>query len=153
MQSLFRRPRSRPPKPRPHFAHLGKKRGAFRAGPIRPRPQMCIRDRPTAEPTETPAPADPFAAAPGYLAQNAARYADYAALHPEFTPQQAVTYVNIGLDREFYTQVETVADPDSLLVLCNKYHQLPDGYEPADLTQISAAPVSYTHLDVYKRQA
>ena len=95
--------------------------------------------QPTAEPTETPVSADPFAAAPGYLAQNAVRYADYAALHPEFTPQQAVTYVNIGLDREFYTQVETVADPDNLLVLCNKYHQLPDGYEPADLTQISAA--------------
>ncbi|MBC5581578.1 M15 family metallopeptidase [Anaerofilum sp. BX8] len=101
----------------------------------------------SAAPTEPPAPAgspaptpaaDPFADVPGYRQPEAARYAEYAALHPEFTAEQTVVYVNIGLDREFYTGVETVADPDSLLVLCNKYHQLPDGYEPADLTRISA---------------
>ena len=48
-----------------------------------------------------------------------------------------VSYVNIGLDQPFYTGVNTMSDPNNLLVLCNKYHQLPDGYEPSDLVQIS----------------
>lgn len=91
--------------------------------------------QPTAEPTPTP---DPYAGAAGYRAENAARYADYAAQNPGLAAQQVVSYVNIGLDRPFYTEVETIADPDNLLVLCNKYHQLPDGYEPANLVQISA---------------
>ena len=92
---------------------------------------------PSPEPAPTPTP-DPFAETTGYRTENAGRYADYAAQNTALTAQQVVSYVNIGLDRPFYTEVETVADPDSLLVLCNKYHQLPDGYEPSDLVQISA---------------
>lgn len=84
-----------------------------------------------------PAVDDPFAAAAGYRTENAVRYADYAAENPDLTTQQVVSYVNIGLDTPFYSGVETIADPDNLLVLCNKYHQLPDGYEPSDLVQIS----------------
>ncbi len=97
--------------------------------------------QPTAAPTPSPTPeaeTDPYAAAAGYREENAERYADYAAQNPGLAAQQVVSYVNIGLDRPFYTEVETIADPDNLLVLCNKYHQLPDGYEPADLVQISS---------------
>lgn len=91
------------------------------------------------DPGDVSEPASSFAGTDGYLAAQEERYAAYRAKHGELTPQQVVTYVNIGLDREFYTDVETIADPDDLLVLCNKYHKLPDGYEPDDLVRISAA--------------
>ena len=75
----------------------------------------------------------------GYRAENAARYTAYAAQNPSLTAQKVVSYVNIGLDQPFYTGVNTISDPNNLLVLCNKYHQLPDGYEPPDLVQVSSA--------------
>lgn len=79
-----------------------------------------------------------FADQQGYREENAQRYAAWAQAHPEHTPAQTVGYVNVGLDQEFYSQVNEIEDPDNLLVLCNKYHKLPDGYEPADLTEIQA---------------
>ena len=110
------------------------------AGSSNPQSGSVSSSQPAAEPTPSPSPeaGDPYAAAEGYREENAARYADYAAQNPGLAAQQVVSYVNIGLDRPFYTEVETIADPDNLLVLCNKYHQLPDGYEPANLVQISA---------------
>ena len=47
--------------------------------------------------------------------------------------EDVVTYVNINLDLPVYTDTLEVDDPNSLLVLVNKYHYLPDGYEPDDL--------------------
>ena len=101
-------------------------------------------------PEAVPAPLSAFAQEEGYRLSHEERYTAYAAEHSSLTAQQVVTYVNIGLDREFYTEVETISDPDDLLVLCNKYHKLPDGYEPADLVQISGEHSNGG--DVYKRQ-
>lgn len=94
----------------------------------------------TPSPTEMPvaAPVSGFAQAIGYREENATRYEAYAAQRPDDTPQQTVAYVNIGLDREFYTEVEEIAEPGDLLVLCNKYHKLPDGYKPSELVQITS---------------
>ena len=107
-----------------------------------PQSQPVSSAQPTPTPSPDPAPTptpDPFAETIGYRTENAGRYADYAAQNTALTAQQVVSYVNIGLDRPFYTEVETIDDPDHLLVLCNKYHQLPGGYEPADLVAISSA--------------
>ena len=107
-----------------------------------PSPTPSPVSTPAATPTPTPEPTpepDPYADVTGYRAENTERYAAYAEQNPDLAAQQVVSYVNIGLDRPFYTEVETIADPDHLLVLCNKYHQLPDGYEPADLVAISSA--------------
>ena len=34
--------------------------------------------------------------------------------------EDVVTYVNIGLDKDYYTDVNDISNPDDLLVLCNK---------------------------------
>ncbi|WP_195985643.1 M15 family metallopeptidase [Clostridium sp. D33t1_170424_F3] len=81
--------------------------------------------------------ADPYAACLHYLESNRADYLAYQQKHPELEAWDVVTQVNIGLNRPFYTDIQTVADPDSLLVLCNKYWKLPDGYAPADLRSLS----------------
>lgn len=65
-------------------------------------------------------------------------YDAYQAEHPSFSSQQVVTLVNSGLNRPFYTEIEPVSDPDSLLVLVNKYHSLSETYVPSDLTQLQS---------------
>ena len=57
----------------------------------------------------------------------------------DYTYDDVVTYVNIGMDLPVYTDTIEVSDPDSLLVLVNKYHYLPDGYEPDDLGYVPGA--------------
>jgi len=81
---------------------------------------------------------DAFAACGNYHPERRAEYEAYQAEHPELTVPQAVTFVNIGLNRPFYTGIEEIEDPNSILVLCNKYHALPEGYAPEDLIQLSA---------------
>ena len=49
---------------------------------------------------------------------------------PETSPEEAVVRVNIGLDGTFYGDVSQAEEPESLSVLVNKYHPLPDGYVP-----------------------
>lgn len=51
--------------------------------------------------------------------------------------QEAVTKVNIGLDIDFYSQIETIKNPDSYTTLLNKYRALPENYAPKDLTPLS----------------
>ncbi len=50
-----------------------------------------------------------------------------------------VTYVNINLDKDFYTETKEVQDPDSLLVLVNKYNHLPSNYKPKDIVYVPGA--------------
>ncbi|MBE5966622.1 MAG: D-alanyl-D-alanine carboxypeptidase family protein [Lachnospiraceae bacterium] len=54
----------------------------------------------------------------------------------QYTWEEVITYVNIGLDHDFYTNSTPVYDPDCLTVLVNKYHPLPKNYVPKDLEQI-----------------
>lgn len=51
--------------------------------------------------------------------------------------ETVVTYVNIGLDKDFYTFYDEIKEIDSYTVLINKYHKLPDNYEPNDLVSLS----------------
>lgn len=44
--------------------------------------------------------------------------------------------MKIGLNREFYTEYAEIAEPDRMIVLVNKYRQLPMEYEPCDLERI-----------------
>ena len=57
----------------------------------------------------------------------------------DYSYEDVVTYVNINLDLPVYTDTIEVEDADSLLVLVNKYHYLPDGYEPDDLGYVPGA--------------
>ncbi len=50
--------------------------------------------------------------------------------------QEAVLKVNIGLDHDFYTQIEEIEDKEDYQVLVNKYRTLKE-YEPKDLKSLS----------------
>lgn len=58
------------------------------------------------------------------------RYRAWAEANPQLTTEQVVLAVNIGLDKEFYEDTDLVSQPDSLTVLVNKYHALPQDYVP-----------------------
>ena len=63
------------------------------------------------------------------------RYEDYKEKH-NCTLEEAVLKVNIGLDHDFYTQIDTATNINEYIVLVNKYHSIND-YEPTDLKTLS----------------
>ena len=65
-----------------------------------------------------------------YYAENLERYLDYRQRNLNLTTAEVVLRVNIGLDKPFYSDVEEIVNPVSLLVLCNKYNMLPANYIP-----------------------
>ena len=90
------------------------------------------------EPESEPEAVDALAACGNYRADLRSAYDAYQLANPALTPQEVVAQVNLGLTRPFYTEIVTVAEPDDLLVLCNKYRALPKDYEPSDLTALTA---------------
>jgi len=68
---------------------------------------------------------------------NLKRYLDY--YHKDKKDiETTLTYVNIGLDNEYYTSVKEIEDQDSILVLVNKYNSLKSDYVPKDLENINS---------------
>ena len=65
------------------------------------------------------------------------RYLEYAK-NNELDYQDVVTYVNIGLDNDYYTNMVKIEKQDDPLVLVNKYHALNSNYVPNDLEVISS---------------
>ncbi len=63
------------------------------------------------------------------------RYENYYK-ETNFDINTVVTYVNIGLDQEQYTNISQILNPGELNVLVNKYNQLPSDYIPEDLVSI-----------------
>lgn len=63
------------------------------------------------------------------------RYITYYNTH-EYNYIDAITYVNIGLDNNYYTNVINIDNQDDLNVLVNKYHTLDDDYVPTDLVDV-----------------
>lgn len=79
------------------------------------------------------------------------RYDRYKALYPYYSCEDIVTFVNIGLDRPFYSAIQKVSDPGSITVLVNKYRQLKETYTPNDLEVI--APCYNTGGLMLRREA
>ena len=65
------------------------------------------------------------------------RYLDYGD-KSQLDYQDVVTYVNIGLDHDYYTNMIKIEKEDDPLVLVNKYHMLSSNYVPSDLEVISS---------------
>lgn len=65
------------------------------------------------------------------------RYINYHVKMPDYSMQDVVFRVNLGLDYPFYENVTTIAHPYELLVLVNKYHQLPAGFKQYNLVNMS----------------
>lgn len=66
------------------------------------------------------------------------RYLSYREAAPELSLEDVVTYVNIGLDTAFYSNVQEAVDLDSTGVLVNKYYALPGDYVPEELTALAS---------------
>ncbi|WP_300911145.1 M15 family metallopeptidase [Faecalibaculum rodentium] len=60
----------------------------------------------------------------------------YANAHPDFSESEVKRDIRLGLDKPLYEEAGTVSDPDAVDVFVSKHWQLPDGYVPADLTDI-----------------
>lgn len=60
------------------------------------------------------------------------RYIEYAKKNA-YTSSQIVMYVDIGLDKDFYTDIEEVENPYDKLVLINKFNSLSEGFEAKNL--------------------
>lgn len=65
------------------------------------------------------------------------RYINYYSLH-KLDYETLITYVNIGLDNNYYTDVINIENQEDLLVLVNKYHKLNSNYVPKDLETINS---------------
>ncbi|MBQ8327672.1 MAG: M15 family metallopeptidase [Lachnospiraceae bacterium] len=77
------------------------------------------------------------------------RYQEYILANEDKTYKQCVIEVNIGLDKGFFTDAKEVENPDDLLVLVNKFHNLPSDYEPADLVVL---PEEYAKEGIMLRE-
>lgn len=77
------------------------------------------------------------------------RYQEYILSNSDKTYKQCVIEVNIGLDKGFFADVKEVENPDDLLVLVNKFHNLPSDYEPSDLVML---PEEYAKEGIMLRE-
>ncbi|MBE6140389.1 MAG: D-alanyl-D-alanine carboxypeptidase family protein [Firmicutes bacterium] len=64
------------------------------------------------------------------------RYLKYQNNNTDLNIEEIVTHVNINLDLKAYEITNEVEDPNSYLVLVNKYNFLPQNYKPEDLISI-----------------
>ena len=65
-----------------------------------------------------------------YIENNYQRYQAYKKEHSDYSDDKIITYVNIGLDHEFYTNMEDTDMSLGKLIICNKYHTLKKDYVP-----------------------
>lgn len=70
---------------------------------------------------------------PFYRISNTERYLAYLALHQDESMEDIVVEVNIGIDQPFFTNVKVIEDTSDRTMLINKYHGLPENYEPEEL--------------------
>ena len=81
--------------------------------------------------------------------ENIDRYEEY--MNKENDYETVVMNVNIGLDREFYTNIKEVSDPYDTLVLVNKYYALPSGIEPKSLVNIEGEKMTPEAAEAMKK--
>ena len=68
---------------------------------------------------------------------NLNRYIAYRDKYSELDFYHTILYVNMNLDKDFYSDVNIVSSPNDILVLVNKYNRLPDDYVPSDLVEVN----------------
>lgn len=64
------------------------------------------------------------------------RYINYHVNNPDYSVQEVIFRVNLGLDYAFYENMTTIEHPYELLVLVNKYNKLPDGFRQYNLVNM-----------------
>ncbi|MBO7254465.1 MAG: M15 family metallopeptidase [Clostridia bacterium] len=71
-----------------------------------------------------------------FKAENGRRYDAYGEKHPEYTKEQIVTYVNIGLDGAYYTNTYPAKKEDGNFILVNKYSYIDKNFTPDNLVEL-----------------
>ena len=72
-----------------------------------------------------------------YKEENKERYLSYQEKNKKWNIEKIITYVNIGLDQDYYTNVKDSPNKYTNIVLVNKYYYLGEDYVPKNLTKIS----------------
>lgn len=75
---------------------------------------------------------------PYYKRNDEKRYLEFKLCNHELSWEEIITFVNIGLDYPYDTELSEVMSPDRLTVLVNKYRRLPVDYIPGDLEPIAS---------------
>ena len=79
-----------------------------------------------------------FISSPYFKIENISRYENYYKKNNSYSIDDVVIYVEIGLDIEFYTNIQEVTDYKKIDTLINKYYKLPDDYSLDDLISIDS---------------
>ena len=66
------------------------------------------------------------------------RYISYMKKNPDMDIEKIIVYVNIGLDKSFYTNIKESPKQNTSQVLTNKYYSLSKNYEPKSLVSINS---------------
>lgn len=74
---------------------------------------------------------------PFFRPENREYYITFFINNPDFTVEQIVLYVNIGLMYDFYERIEYVKDPLYYRVLVNKFNRSSAYFSPPDLTFVA----------------
>lgn len=70
---------------------------------------------------------------PYYKKEYKARYLEYQKENPNLSIEDIITYVNIGIDKPYYTNTKPSENLNTNLVLVNKYNYLTEDYIPENL--------------------
>ena len=73
-----------------------------------------------------------------FKAENIDRYIAYKEKNTDFDIEKCIVYVNIGLDKEFYSDIKDSPNKNTNIVLANKYYSLGEDYVPNNLTKIDS---------------
>lgn len=68
-----------------------------------------------------------------FIPKNISRYVSYHKLHKDMSYDNVILNVNMNLDYDFYTNINTLHNYLDITTLVNKYNKLPDNYEIDDL--------------------
>ena len=74
---------------------------------------------------------------PYFKIENIERYENYYKNNPNYSLDEITLYVQIGLDKEFYTDIKEINDYYETTALVNKYNKLPQEINYDDLVQIN----------------
>lgn len=76
---------------------------------------------------------------PYYKKEYQKRYLEYQKENPNLSVENIVTYVNIGIDKPYYTNTKKAENLNTNLILVNKYNYLTEDYIPENLEPIDIA--------------
>lgn len=74
---------------------------------------------------------------PYYKKEYKTRYLEYQKQNPNLSIEDIITYVNVGIDKPYYTNTKPSKLLNNNLILVNKYNYLTEDYIPENLEEIS----------------